>query len=369
MITGERETVSIVFSSPISVSSCTDSISFIPSKNGSWQIIGTTDGTSSDANAVFTPEEPWEQGTKYKLTVAAAFTNIYGLRIGKEQASRFSIGLDTIPPEVTRVYAVDKDGNKTPLDADELGKKRENLGWEKDTRLQIDFSEPVDCASVKNHIVVEPSSSLIMETYPGLSDSVVFAFSERPKFESRFLFRINAGIKDAIGNQSTAAHLYRIYADGPHSKPPALAGLRLPKTPAASSDPMQVFTNTETDFFTNIEFFKDEIVNAPYTKDTPFFFELYFDIAEDADIDLFSLMDKFSVSASNNALSFSPHAVVDKDFTAADPAAGWESYHRVEVRGVLINEVNSGVITFQIRTGLLDTLGNKAEAARLPLLK
>jgi hypothetical protein len=78
---------------------------------------------------------------------------------------------------------------------------------------------------------------------------------------------------------------------------------------------------------------------------------LYFETAEGAAIALFSLMDAFSVNATNSALNFSPRLAVGDNFTVRSAISGWESYTRVEIRGKLTNTIHSGAITLQIDAG------------------
>jgi hypothetical protein len=89
------------------------------------------------------------------------------------------------------------------------------------------------------------------------------------------------------------------------------------------------------------------------------FFELYFDVAEDADIDLFSLRDLFKIETTNNAISFSARAVVADGFTRNVVPDQFVGKERVEVRGLLTNSIHSGLVAFSIGKGLEDTKKNK----------
>jgi hypothetical protein len=98
--------------------------------------------------------------------------------------------------------------------------------------------------------------------------------------------------------------------------------------------------------------------------------ELYFDTAPGAEPNLLSVMDLFRISATNNALSFSPRSVRDRDFSWSECEPDWGSLYRLEVRGVMTNRPAMGVVTVEIGAGLTDTLGNRNDRAfRLLLLK
>jgi hypothetical protein len=109
-----------------------------------------------------------------------------------------------------------------------------------------------------------------------------------------------------------------------------------------------------------------------YTFDTAIFtwIELYFDAAPGAKVDLFSIMDLFSVRATNTALSFSSLAVKDSGFSWINPHSEWSAYTRVEIQGRLTNYGPLGVVTIQVGGGLLDTFGNRNDnTMQLILLK
>ncbi|MDR0557883.1 MAG: Ig-like domain-containing protein [Treponema sp.] len=375
ILSGEWEPVTIMFSCPVPLISCVDSISFSPSKSGSWQIENETAG-------VFTPLDPWENGDSYNITIGADFKNTLGLPLDKEETSRFSIGSDNTPPAIAAVYAVtpafppDASVYETLLVPDDAVAETswtEHEGWESNSRLRIVFSEPVDVSSVKSRVVVEPQASLVMDAAADHAETVDFSFAKRPVFESRFLFRITPGIKDTAGNMSAGTHVYRVYANGVHSKPPRLIGIRLPLAPMpadADQRPAAFPLVAESQFAPFIFF--DETSSAPYETEIPFWIELYFETArcgaESAGIDLFSLMDAFSVNATNSAFSFSPRLMVDGNFTVQTAHSGWESYTRVEIRGKLINTIHSGVITFQIDAGLSDSWGSVSDAPMMLVL-
>jgi hypothetical protein len=91
IITGEWEPLRIMFSCPVPLLSCVNSISFTPSNNGSWRI-------ENETTSVFTPLDSWENSASYKVAIGADFKNTLGLSLDKEETSRFSVGNDNTPP-------------------------------------------------------------------------------------------------------------------------------------------------------------------------------------------------------------------------------------------------------------------------------
>ncbi|MDR2103912.1 MAG: Ig-like domain-containing protein [Treponema sp.] len=354
-----RDRVELGFSEVISLNSCVDFISLSPSQAGSWQL------SADEKTAIFTPSEPWITGSRYRLSLSSLFPGKTGLTMGEDFFSHFTVGSDAVPPVLAGAYRLDALGN-----AEELTPEGENVRWEGDTRFRLDFSEPVSTASLIKCLGVEPGPSLVLETPPGFTASAVFRFSEPPAYGSRFFIRLSGGVLDAGENTSDETYIFRIYADGPASRPPELVGIRLPVVPwklnGAGKDELSFPLDQP---FTVLPLTGD-ITEVDYGAGKPAWVELYFDTAEGASPDLFSVRELFRVEATNNALSFSPRSVVGEGFSSPEPAPEWRAYKRVEVRGELTDTTNSGVVSFSLGSGLVDTRGNRNERVfRLPLLK
>ncbi|MDR3138608.1 MAG: Ig-like domain-containing protein [Treponema sp.] len=359
-----RERVELSFSGPVSLNSCVDAVSLSPSQAGTWHL------EDDERTAVFTPAEPWVLGTRYRLHISSLFAGKTGLTLGQDFFCHFTAGPDDTPPVLTGAYLLDASGE--PETSMELFPE-ENSRWERDSRFCLDFSEPVDTASLKKCLEVEPGPSLVMETAPGFADSVIFGFSGDLSYGSRFLIKLNAGVRDRGENESAEAHVFRIYADGIYSKPPALIGIRLPVQPWKLKNAAGgglVFPLDEPFAVLRVSEDTADWTDVDYETDKSAWIELYFDAAEGAAPDLFSLRELFRAEATNNALSFSPSQIAGENFSLPEPHPEWAAYKRVEVRGILRDSTNSGVVTFMIGSGLLDTRGNRNENVfRLPLLK
>jgi hypothetical protein len=348
----------ITFSEAVTVNSCTAFVSFSPSPGGSWRL------EDEGRTACFIPAEAWQPGVSYNLKIASGFSDASGRTLGEEFTSRFTIGQDQEEPCLLHAWILDGENRMELSQAEEYGE------WESFHKLELEFSEPVDTGSVRSALAVEPSANLLMETAPGLSCSVVFRFMEKPLWGTPFLFRLRSGVKDEAGNESAAEYVYRIRASGPLSKPPVLVGIRLPMAPGKTGIEAQ-----EPLSFTLGEPFGDLPITSgegcfPYQEEIPVWLELYFDTAPGAGINPQSLMELFRVEVTSGALDFSPRSVRDSEFTWSQKKEGWEMYERLEIRGFLTNTVNSGVVTFQVASGLEDTRGNSsAEAYRISFLK
>jgi hypothetical protein len=203
---------------------------------------------------------------------------------------------------------------------------------------------------------------------PGFTNELIFGFEKPPSYESRFSLILKPGVKDLYGNESVDSHVFRVYVDGIHSKPPALVGIRLPMAPGNAAD-------KEILDFGIDSLFKDLPVNNgddryPYTRETETWIECYFETAPDVSINQFSVMELFRINTSNNVLTFSPRSISGSVFSSPLPRSGWGNYQRLEIRGILVNTINSGVVNVEIAPGIKDSAGNTSENMfKISLLK
>jgi hypothetical protein len=347
--------VRLYFSLPIQLSVLYENVSFNPSMSGVWR-------TDEEGRlAVFSPSVPWTKNKRYEIRYSTSLTDNKGMNIGNDFKSIFITGTDKETPELLQANRVKKDGEVILLERDVTGftsaaeKYTENKGWEKEDRLSLVFSKPVDSASVKNCVNVEDTSSVSLETAPGFNTEFVFYFENAPVYESRFTFKIKSGIKDGMGNESKDEYIYRIFANGESSKPPSLFGIRMTMSP---KDNTGLVSFGMDNIFEDLSI-KDE--NYPSGVDVKTWIELYFETAQGASIDIFSVMEFFRVESVNSALTFSPQQIKTEKFTIHDPVEGWEKYERIEITGYLKNSIYFGIVNFQINPGLKDSLGNKNE--------
>jgi hypothetical protein len=279
------------------------------------------------------------------------------MNIGNEFISIFTIGADHEKPFLLNAKRITKDGSVYELAPDKgySGAAQlpvENNGWEKDDKLLLIFSKPVDGLSVKNYLNVEDAPGLVSETSPGYNTEFIFRFENIPVYESRFTFRIKSGIKDNAGNETKDEYIYRIFANGKYSKPPALAGIRISMSP---NNNMKLFSAGTDSLFEKIPI-NDE--NYPSGGSIQTWIEFYFNTAEGALIDIFSLMELFRIETSNNVFTFSPRRIKSDDFSVSQSHSGWENFERLEIMGEIKNSTNYGIINFIIGAGLKDSLGN-----------
>jgi hypothetical protein len=290
------------------------------------------------------------------------------MSMGRDFSSVFVIGLDHEKPNLSGVWRLTENGRRELLQEDIPGSFVENSGWEKADRLLFSFSKPVDILSVKNCINVQGAPALVTLSANGFYDEAIFAFEKIPAYESRFSVTVKPGIRDKSGNESEGEHLFRVYANGPDSMPPALVGIRIPMVPGNAQD-REMKSYAINDLFGDFPI-NDGNERYPYREETETWIECYFETAPCAFIDHFSLMELFRVNTSNNVLTFSPRNIRSSDFSVSAPEQGWEEFQRIEIRGTLVNMVNSGVVYIEIASGIRDSKGNiNDKLFRISLLK
>jgi len=364
-ITDSRAEIKLEFSIPVPLKTLYDNVFFSPSMTGIWRL------EDKGKLAVFTPAEPWKQKTRYEIRYSTSLTDNNGMNIGNDFLCVFITKTDLEIPYLVNAMRITNQTKSFILAADRgytstAESPIENQNWEKDDKLKLVFSKPVDSISVKNYISIESGPNLIMETPAGYVSEFIFRLESIPAYESRFTIRVKSGIKDALGNETKEEYIYRIFADGKFSKPPMLAGIRIPMAPNSGTDNELIFYKTDSLYIS----FPITGENYPSGENVKTWIELYFSTAEGASINIFSLMDIFRIDTSNNVISFSPRQIKDADFSTAEPHIGMEEYKRVEIIGYLTNSTNFGVVNIQISAGLKDTLGNRNDKLqKISLLK
>jgi hypothetical protein len=353
-VSDPRAEIRFLFSLPIPVDTLYDNVSFSPSMTGYWHL------EDSGKLAVFTPVEPWAQHSRYEIQISPSLTDNKKNIVNNEYSIVFTTGVDNEAPYLLYAGRITKNKEHIELNPDKgfihiSEFPVENDGWEKEDKLSLVFSKSVDSLSVKNFLSAENAPGLVLETQPGYMNEIIFRFDNTPVFESRFTFRLKQGIKDIAGNETKNEYIYRIFADGRYSKPPTLAGIRIPMAPETAADTELVCFETES-LFNNIPINNN---NYPSGIMKQTWIEFYFFTAEGAFIDPFSLMELFRTETSNNVIVFSPRQVKTSGFSISVPQTGWENFQRIEIAGFLTNSINFGIINFLIAPGLKDSLGNK----------
>jgi len=367
ILPGLDDPVTVIFSEAVDRVSLRDCLSLSPAAVGLWELGG--DGLT----ALFKPLEPLTWGTWYQLSVSAELRDVCGNRMGQPFSTGFSVGVDREPPEILRAEAIDGMGQLAAAlvaDSGQDGVVSENTGWEKPWRMRIVFSEPVDVRSLESRIGCGGDAAAEVETEESQADVVVLGLSGRPEWGGRFSVSLDAGVEDGSGNATEKATEYRCVFDGEGSRPPRFVGMRLPLAPG-ETDPLDrdlVAFSVDEPYRTLA--LSGDANRYPLGVPTATTMELYFELASGASINERSIMESFRFSATNGTLSFSATRLRSGGFEYAAPYGPWSHCALVRMEGTLTNEVDPGVVTFQMAAGFSDSLLNgNPEAQRLVMLK
>jgi hypothetical protein len=364
-ITDPRTEIKLEFSTSVPLKTLYDNVSFTPLMTGIWRL--ENDGKL----AIFTPLDAWNQNARYEIRFSTSLTDNNGMNIRNDFFCVFSTKSDSEIPYLVSAKRITNKNEQILLIPDKgysgaAETPVENHDWEKDDKLMLVFSKPLDSLSVKNYISIDDGPNLIMETSTGLQTEHIFKFESIPAYESRFTLRVKPGIKDDTGNESKDEYIFKVFANGKFSKPPTLLGIRMPMAPKSNTNKELIFYEPDALFntipITDINYPSGENINS--------WIEIYFETAEGASVDQFSLMELFRIETSNNVISFSPRQVKFTNFTIPNPYNGMKNYQRIEISGILTNSTNFGIINIQIAAGLKDNLGNKNDKSqRISLIK
>lgn len=157
----------------------------------------------------YVPVRLMDYGKLYTLTVAGTAEDYAGNSLGAEYRAHFITGEDRTPPEVLRMYDADD------LPIAEWSLDTVNSGIERNVKIAVEFSEPMNRQSLENSFSMTPSVSGIFEWYSDLK--VVFKPSALLSPETKYQVRIDTGTRDLNGLKLAEPHITEFITDGPNS--------------------------------------------------------------------------------------------------------------------------------------------------------
>ncbi|MEJ5360879.1 MAG: Ig-like domain-containing protein [Spirochaetota bacterium] len=131
--------VSVCFSNSMNKDKTQKAFVLVYGEYGDSSVKGNFAWSNNDTVMTFTPELPLRNGY-YRLIIEKTACDTHNNTLVTQHISNFTIGLDTIPPEIQSLQPVDCS---------------ENISL--NTSITITFSEPMDTASVEKNIRFTPS--------------------------------------------------------------------------------------------------------------------------------------------------------------------------------------------------------------------
>ena len=330
---------------------------------------GRFDWSAGDSACAFVPLEPLAWQTEYALTLRDGLTDLSGNSVGQTWTSRFRVGDDSSPPSVLRASnAVDgvEESVVLPPALPSDAASASTGSWESTWGLALVFSERVEREGLESRIRVQPAWSYSIDDSAALASSFVLKPLERLSHGTLYSVTVGKGIKDAQGNATACESVFRFKVDGPATAPPVVSRLRFRDNPASAPASYDDKLCDHGDDFSALTV---SVAEFPVGSPVETYVDLYITLAAGASVDLFSLMQEFSVEASNSCATFSMKRMLTSGFADPQPVAISGS-SCVRVTFDLQNSCDSGIVTFKVGEGLVDSAGNPiAGAWRLPLLK
>jgi hypothetical protein len=351
----------IVFSEQVDQPSFYRAFSLSPRVDGSFA------WSSDSATCTFTPLQPYAWQTEYLLTIQRELTDIDGNSLAEQFSSRFSLGSDTTPPEVTSVgnVAGGVPGSEfipadDPLDGAVTVKELWECGW----GFAVRFSEPVMPDSLESYLNFSPGWRYELDGPSEAGDYFILQPQERLAYDTLYTLTVRQGVTDQQGNKTPEDLAYRFRTNGAASKPPAVARLRFRLNPADPPESAAYAEYAPQDAFLSLN-----LASFPVGSTLPGYIDCYFTLAAGAGINLMSLMEAFSISTTNGCASFAITGMQASGFAQPqpEPVAG-AAPARIHLD--ISNGAASGIVTLKLSADLVDSSGNPIAAAwQLPLLK
>ena len=357
--------VVMTFSEAVDRASLYAAFSLSPSLRGRY------DWSAGDSVCAFVPLEPYSWQTEYSLTLQNGLSDLSGNSIAKPYKSRFTVGTDTSPPSVLRLSNSLNGVEGGIVLAPSLPSDAGSVfceGWESTWGLALVFSESVEREGLESRIRLEPAWGYTIDDRAALGSSFILKPQERFARDTLYSIAILKGIKDAQGNASAVESVYKFRVNGAATASPVIARLRFRNNPAslpgeASYDEKRC---DHRDDYSAITIGSLQFVVGTQVET---YADLYFSLAAGASINLFSLMNEFSIEATNACASFFIKKMQSSGFADPQPD-GIPGTTCVRAIMDLQNASDSGIVTFKIGDGLVDSAGNPiAGAWRLSLLK
>jgi len=369
-VSGLRAPLVLSFNEAIDSLSLRKAFSLTPTVSGAWQFNG------DNTTATFTPFQDWVRTQTYSLKISTALKTLQNMALVENIESEFLGGTDLAAPQLISLVAINASDTvvlsllpEDPLMATQVL----NVGWEDSWSLQIQFDEPVNCATLDSRLVTEGGPALERVGSNRFAATVVYRLIEKPDWDSVFLCTLKPGIEDQSANKSEAQVQYRIWANGTASRPPEVLAVRMPLLPGEADIAAQLWTLwTVADSWGQFDI-EDVPLGYRINTNTATCFEVYIRLAENTELNLYSVMESFRVEATGGAVSFSPKLIKTNtaEFLNPTPDASVSlPYIRIEIHGTLRNSTEAGIVRLIFATSLRDKADRHlAQQWQLPLIK
>ena len=318
--------------------------------------------SDGDRTVRLVPMENLKANTLYKITLSESLEDYARNALAKEYLSSFYYRYDSQAPECTFIIK----NNKGFEIAAESGGSYDAVP--KNCVVDIDFSKEMNIDALSSYISVVPSASYSVKTN-GLDKTHASVVFDAPAWKKTYTFRLRKGVQAVSGNGTERDTLFDIRFDAEGDKPVEFVKGFL-QTGEWSEGNLSDGVNYKTIAAeTNFSALPFDPIFFPPASDTAAALYLVFAVSrEAAGIDIFSLFDALSFSATNGCCS----VVIKTIFSVSDESAAAFPLNEliVPAEGMCIvragleitNNSNPGIVTMTVTDGVKDLLGNAMRA-------
>jgi hypothetical protein len=302
---------------------------------------------AGDTSCVVTPLEELKSPQVYTVKLGSALADTNGNTLGTDLTSWFAEGTVTAGPSVAAVVKTasgiaDASYALTPASSGSLSV---DSGFERTWGLELRFDRPVARSGLDSLITIEPAWGFSIPYPQTFMQNIDLVPTKSLAYGTTYTLTVRKGVADSAGNLSTADQVYRFRVDGPGSAPPRLQSILFnTNLPSPTSD--LILGDHSTDY-TALD------AGAFGSPGTATYLILAFQVALGASLDTSSLMQHFSVTATDANTSV---AVTAMGTPVIDP-----THQSVRV-DVLFTRGGSGLLLFKLTAGLGDSVRNATAA-------
>ncbi|MGI0529105.1 Ig-like domain-containing protein [Treponema socranskii] len=314
--------------------------------------------SDGDRTVRIVPMESLKANTLYKITLSESLEDYARNALAKEYLSSFYYRYDTEMPDCTFII---KNKNGFQIAA-ENGKSYQAVP--KDCAVDIDFSKEMNIDTLSSYISVVPTVSYSVKTnaFDKTHASLIF---DAPAWGKTYTFRLRKGVQSVAGNGTERDTVFDIRFDAESDRPVEFIKGFL-QTGEWSEGNLSDGVNYKTIAAeTNFSALLFDPVFFPPSSDTAAALYLVFAVSrEAAGLDIFSLFDALTFSATNGCCSIvikTLFAVPPEDCTAFplnEMIVPEEGMCIVRAGLEITNNSNPGIVTMTVGDGIKDSLGN-----------
>jgi len=344
--------VVITFSEPVDIASFHSAFQISPS------FTYFTEFSVNDTVVEIIATEPIKKALRYTIKISTELMDTNRNYLQNEFVSSFMYGTDKVPPTATLGW----------VSGTSIGTMIPNATTDKlppDAVFGLRFSEEVLIDTIGSYISIIPSIGLRVTPNSIDKDHVEFELTSEPQWGSEYVLTIEKGIQDVYGNNTITNSEYTLKFDDEEHRPVTfLKGYF--KNPPAGTHFNEIHEST---IFEPITFAAPD-----FAPDVDVETVLYcaFSVSNDSNgINLMSIMDNFSVSASNSCVDIVSKSMkvldqveyeaseiyaianMDSDITGAE---GKLSFVKITVE--VTNKTSQGILSFNWGKDIKDGLGN-----------